>query len=133
MFNIIGILVLIFASVSYAEDQIKITGSYTYRTDEQSQEIIGDLACFTPDSASKKLIPRQENDRRDVWFCFNNSEQALKLLKVKSELNNKCGYEAEAKVIIKDYKVYSGEGDGFDTANLVSVTTVAPQKIISCD
>ena len=124
---------MIFASVSYAEDQIKITGSYTYRTDEQSQEIIGDLVCFTPDPSSKKLIPRQKNDFRDVWFCFNNSAEALKLLNVKSELNNKCGYEAEAKVIVKDYKVYSGEGDGFDTADLVSVTYVAPQKIMSCD
>lgn len=133
MRNVIGILALFFASNSYAEDKIKIDGYYTYRTDEQSQEIIGDLVFFTPASTSSALIPGQKNGRRDVWFCFNNSTEALKLFKIKSELTVKCGYEAEAKIIIKNYKVYNCEGDYFDTANLVSVTSVAPQRTIPCE
>jgi hypothetical protein len=74
-----------------------------------------DLPCFDVDSSSVNVLPRWPRDeRRRVWFCFVNAEEAVRLL----------GPPRDGRRVtleIDDYQTVRRYTDAFDTARLIRV------------
>lgn len=109
-------------------------GRYEYRTDAHSLEQIGDLACFYPSKKTAHLLPRSSTDGRLPWFCFTNTDFAAEALGIKTNnTESGCGVTGPAIVEVQGYQVYSGEGDGFDTAYLTKAIRLSTLKALSCN
>lgn len=87
-----------------------VTGSFGIVTDDY---VVGDGVTFSVDRLSSYL-PREINDRRDLWFVFTNYEEALLML----EDYKDCG---EISIIIDEYKLDLTESAVVNTAKLVKV------------
>lgn len=125
-----------FATTAATPASLTLSGKFNYSTDEMSQEMTGDVVCFYPDKAgqsavlgSLKMSARQYG--HDVWFCFDNSAAAAKQLGFKlGPMKNSCGVSGVATVVITKYSRYAEEGDGNDSATLVSVVKKSPPRPI---
>ncbi|HBB33244.1 MAG TPA: hypothetical protein DDZ80_25860 [Cyanobacteria bacterium UBA8803] len=85
----------------------EVTVRGTYRTEIDNQP------CFFVDEASASKLPRFIRDDRNTWFCFNNAEEAKKIL---------GGLNAESKnvtIAINDYQIVYEHSDVFNTTTLV--------------
>ena len=130
---VIACILLTLSSLALAETDLTLTGSYEYRTDSESLEMIGGFVCFFPNKESAKLLPRPKTDQRLSWFCFTNRAQSKKLLGITTKSTKpNCGMAGTATVQVSDYEAYLGEGDSFDTALLQSVIGNSNAKVISC-
>jgi hypothetical protein len=125
---------LLFGSSScFADTALTLDGRYEYRTDAESLEIIGRRVCFFPSEDAANFLPRPSSDHRLPWFCFTNTESATQALRIEGKENNSgCGLTGTATVQVQDYEVYSGEGDGFDTAYLSKLVRVSESKDLPC-
>lgn len=110
---------------------ITFDGRFEYRTDTENLENIGRFVCFVPSKESAKFIPRPSTDRRSPWFCLTDTAKAIQNLKINVQ-NNSCGVSGNATIQVQDYVVYSGEGDGFDTATLNKVLKISESKELPC-
>lgn len=120
-------------NASLAANEISVSGRYEYRTDAQSLEMLGDMPCFYPGPESAKLLPRPAGDKRLAWFCFKNKEESKKLLNIPEQIKGKnCGISGQAVLKVANYVSYNGEGDGVDTAVLVTVTEKSAPRKLAC-
>ena len=79
------------------------------------------------------MFVRPKSDKRLAWFCFKNEAQSKELLGILIQKNEvSCGVTGEATVSVNEYVAYLGEGDGFDTALLQSVSSRAKPKVLPC-
>lgn len=112
---------------------LRLQGAFQFRTDAQSQELLGDQVCFYPDAASSRLLPRKASDPRLAWFCISSSAQARQLLHIEAELSpSSCGLQGQALIEVEAYRVYEGEGDGHDLAQLRRVISVSKPRPLPC-
>lgn len=75
--------------------------------------------CFEVDSAGAASLPRWPLDRRRVWFCFDNADEAARWLGPP-----RAG--RSVAIEIDDYRTVRHPSDVFDTARLVRVIDPAP-------
>jgi hypothetical protein len=87
--------------------------------------------CFFPDPESVARVPRPPLTNRTLWFCFKATPQARKAFAI-PEARSSCGYQGTAKVIVRNYQPYSGEGDDHDVADLVRVINAQPPVELKC-
>ena len=74
-----------------------------------------DLVCFDVDSSSVNALPRWPRDeRRRVWLCFDNRDEAVRQLGPSRD-------ERPVTIEIDDYQTVRHYTDAFDTARLVRV------------
>ena len=137
---LVAACVLCIASIAVlAAPPLKLTGEFSYHTDEMSQEMIGDLVCFTPSSVGANQILEHlsmtgDDYGHDVWFCFSDTEQAKKALNIPAKAaQDSCGYGGKATVTVSGYDVYLEESEGSDMAKLESVSYVSPVATIDCE
>lgn len=79
-----------------------------------------DLLCFEVDSSSVNALPRWPRDeRRRVWFCFDNRDEAVARLGPPRPGRS-------VTIEIDDYQTVRHPTDAFDTARLVRVMEDAP-------
>jgi hypothetical protein len=118
---------------TYFTGEVIVSGKYKQLkqdpTGHQSTQL-----CFDPSPESSRLLPREGSDRYK-WFCFNNQEEAQKLLQIPERLLTDgaiCAYGGEATVQISDYRIYSSLS-GIDSAKLDKVLAVAAPKATTCE
>jgi hypothetical protein len=113
---------------------ITIKGIFRYSTFHEDQENIGDQVCFVPAKEYMYLIPRDNDDRRDIWFCFQNTEETKKLFGISEILKKKNGIQyvitGDATIKIANYIADIEETSTNDTAKLVRVVTISKLDII---
>jgi hypothetical protein len=126
-------LLLCAAPLCAAESKITFEGKYEYRTDVESQEMLGEQVCFFPTKPSSENVPRPTGDHRLPWFCFTNSKQAAHLFGFAlNARSNECGLKGNAKISVSSYKRYSGEGDDNDVATLDAVLVKSKPESLPC-
>lgn len=86
--------------------------------------------CFFPDQRTAKLATRKAETNRLVWFCFSPNQEARQALKVPAKQEGKCGFSANASVVVSNYS----DTDGFqsDTAKLEKVIKLGAVKEVPC-
>lgn len=97
-----------YATVSFSGKET-VSGKITYYP---TGGFMGEAICMdrlSADSLSK--IPKMINDTRDVWFCFNNLDEA------REDLNNLT----QATVIINNYTIKYYPTEVYNTADLVAI------------
>jgi len=126
---------LIQSDVSFsAEAPLEFDGRVEYRTDAESQEMLGKQVCFFPSKSASKNVPRPKGDLRMPWFCFANSQEASHKLGFNLKPNSRgCGVTGQAKVLVAGYKRYTGEGDDNDVATLISVMEKSKMNTLPCE
>jgi type II secretory pathway pseudopilin PulG len=93
------------------EDKVTVTGSYFVLNGD---ELLGSIWCLQElDEVSLSYMPKEINDTRDVWFCFNNDEKASSLLG-DNDLE-------KVTVTIDDYYINLKQSSVYNTATLVEV------------
>ncbi|MBT9495055.1 MAG: hypothetical protein IV107_22510 [Paucibacter sp.] len=113
---------------------LTLDGRFEYRTDAESQSVIGDQICFFPSAKSSPLLPRWSGDQRLAWFCFSQTARAAKQLSIPLQfIPGTCGVAGTATVEIDDYVVYASEGDGNDSAALRSVLKKSTAIPLPCE
>jgi hypothetical protein len=135
-----GIGLLLFACVSgllQAQSSSKspnvVTGTYTYRTDAESLEQLGDTVCFHPRSGSQFQYSRPSDDRRLMWFCFTNIDDVKQKLRIPPLAKIKeCGLQGQATVKIEKYQTGKEDTDDFDVAHLVAVRQISKTRPLVC-
>jgi hypothetical protein len=128
-----AVVLTFYSNFVSAADQLTFDGSYEYRSDQESLEIIGKQVCFYPSQPTSTLIPRSSGDQRLAWFCFSNSQKAANMLGFSlSKQSKACGIRGTAKVTVVEYKRYTGEGDGNDVATLKVVLEKSPPQALPC-
>lgn len=95
--------------------------------------MLGGRVCFYPSPESAARLPRAPGDMRLAWFCLRNSVRAKALLGTGAAVGKACGANGQARISVDEYRAYSGEGDGFDTARLRAVPWRADPQPIPCD
>lgn len=96
--------------------RVKLTGTVTHHADDVG--FLGGSVCMDElDAASIKRLPREKNDGRDTWFCFDNPTHAKKLLGKEKQIR--------ATITISSYTDVHFGGEAWNEAHLVSLT---PQK-----
>jgi hypothetical protein len=127
------VLCLHSAVVCAADEQIRFEGRYEYRTDKESQEILGKQVCFFPTSPTSALVPRPTGDHRLPWFCFSNSVYAANMFGFELSMDsNTCGIQGNADISVTGYKRYTGEGDDNDIATLKAVLRKSQPEVLLC-
>lgn len=127
------IAILTIVGECMAEPTLAVSGRFEYRTDAESLEIIGDVVCFYPSPSSSWVLPRPKSDKRLSWFCFTNIISSKKLLGIRVPPGKAaCGVTGKASIQISNYAPYLGEGDGVDTARLVSVGNSSSAEVLPC-
>lgn len=130
---IISCILLSIINLAFADTSLSLIGRYEYRTDPESMEMLGGFVCFYPNTESIKILPRSENPKQRIWFCFRNKAESKKLLALPTQqFKSNCGFVGTANIRVNSYEAYYGEGDGFDTALLQSVVSHSKPKDISC-
>ncbi len=131
--RLISLTTCLIPCIAIAASEITLSGRYEYRSDNESQDMIGDFVCFFPEADSAKRLPRAQNDKRMAWFCFANKTGSKNLLGI-SEAGKKseCGLVGTATVQITAYQPSQGEGDDFDTAQLQAVLNSTKPQTLSC-
>lgn len=110
-----------------------VTGTYAYHIDAESLEQLGDTVCFYPSSGSQFLHTRPSDDRRLMWFCFTNVNDAKRMLRIPPAAKIKeCGLEGQAIVEIGAYRTAKEDTDDFDVAQLVAVRHVSQPRHLVC-
>jgi hypothetical protein len=109
-----------------------VTGTWSYYTDEQSLEMLGDSVCFEPSADSVARFPVLKHAYHSSWFCFSNRAKAKVAFALPARRDKRgCGIGGKATVSITDYERYDGEGDDFDAARLLSVSDIT-RKPLAC-
>lgn len=83
-------------------------------------EFFSGMLCMLVDKTTSHLIPRV-GDPRTPWFCFENLEDAITMLKINAERINKECFSGFATVEITDYQQDKNESEVSDLAKLVRV------------
>lgn len=132
--NFFALLILsIGIANSVVAQELRLEGRFEHRTDEESRDMFGDQVCFFPDRLTAGQLPRETVDRPLAWFCFTNTVEAERKLRIPAPASAKsCGYAGTAVVTVNGYQVYRGEGDGNDLAVLRSVASVCKGETIRC-
>ncbi|WP_051303483.1 hypothetical protein [Psychromonas aquimarina] len=123
-------IVFLFSFSSLANQEITFVGDYTYYTDAESLEYLGDVVCFNPNDETAKLVIRKQKSNRSVWFCFAPNIEARKSLKVPPKKQGHCGYSGTASIIVSNYTDTGGYEP--DTAKLNKVLSLGKVKEILC-
>ncbi len=111
---------------------VTLNGTYQLRAfDGVNDEDI----CFIPDTISAKKLPDTESDG---YLCFNNKDEARKLLKLKPikwnrQPANVCLATGDATVTITNYEDIIADGDLTDLARLKSVQATSEPNFEKCD
>ena len=134
---IVALLTAAAVSPAFASDGLAVSGKFVYLPDL----MWGDQICFSPDARGQQTVidAYKTSDRQDwnvVWFCFDDTQAAAKLLGVSLKLaSGACGFEGQASVTIANYRLYLEENDlGNDVARLVSVQRKSEAKMLTqCD
>jgi hypothetical protein len=92
------------------EGEVEVNGVYRAHFDYPEVKV----PCFWVDPDSWAKLPRAQNDQRLIWFCFENTEEAIRQL-------GELGSQANARIVIDDYRTALSESDVFDSARLVRV------------
>lgn len=140
MMSLLRIAFLLFAcipglvgaeSLSKAPDVV--AGTYSYRTDAESVEQLGDAVCFYPRSGSRFRHTRPSGDRRIMWFCFANVNDAKRMLGIPPAAKiNECGLQGQATVEIDEHQTAKQDTDDVDVVRLVAVRNVSKTRSIGC-
>jgi hypothetical protein len=94
--------------------RIRVRGTPVWHPDHPE---VG-LLCFDVDSSSVDALPRWPLDeRRRVWFCFENRDEAARQL-------GSPGRKRPVAIEIDDYQTVRHPTDAFDTARLIRVIHV---------
>lgn len=64
------------ASVAFS-GQVTLTGSFEYFPPDD--EFFPEVVCFFPDETSAGRLPVMAGDGRNVWFCFDNVDEARRV------------------------------------------------------
>jgi hypothetical protein len=120
-------------AVFSAPKPLQLDGRFEYRTDAESQSILGNQICFFPSTQSAALLPRAPGDERLAWFCFSDTEQAAKHLNIALQPKpGACGTTGTATVEVEDYRVFVREGEGNDVAALRLVLQQSKSSPLPC-
>jgi len=92
-------------------------------TFEGEQSIVGEYAwstlendyCFYPDEEYAELMPRLENDAREMFFCFSNSSLANELFD--SENIDPSSPQVQAEIKIDNYQYNYAPGAAYSVDN----------------
>ncbi|HEX6064520.1 MAG TPA: hypothetical protein VFZ04_09895 [Longimicrobiales bacterium] len=90
--------------------EAEVTGSYRAHFDYPENK----APCFWVDVESLAKLPRAQGDQRLVWFCFENSDVAIRQL-------GELGTQSRATIVIDNYTTNLHQSDAWDTARLVRV------------
>jgi len=114
----------------YYSGKVILEGEYRYSKSDEDQEVIGDQVCFHPSKKDGKLIPRDNDDHRSPWFCFENTQQAKNLLDLSDLLKNPkvCEVSGVVTVEITNYVVDKAETETNDIAYLVKIIKKSKPK-----
>lgn len=116
------------------QGEVTLTGQYSRVLEQEYLDYMGDNICFYPDATSAKLIPRDKNDMRSVWFCFSNFKTAKATFNIPDQIKSGyCEYKGRATVRIKNYDIFIVESEGSDYAKLLSAKNISPAKAVKCD
>ncbi|WP_225765075.1 hypothetical protein [Stenotrophomonas sp. Marseille-Q4652] len=124
---------MLLAASAAAASPLQLSGEFRY----QPSSLEGEQICFYPDPAGQQSILRAikmsaDQYGHDVWFCFNDTEEAAKLLGVSLKLApTVCGFEGRASVSVSGYLPNLEEGDAVDLASLDAVGSVTGVKAIA--
>jgi len=111
----------------YYEGNLTLSGKYR---EYNQANLLGEMLCFYPDEASEALIPREAEDTRQAWFCFDDQEAA----KAMFEINEKDTFEdtavecieGKATIEISNYVTDLLATEVFDEAKLEKIITKEP-------
>jgi hypothetical protein len=95
--------------------------------------IFGGTLCFNADKKSSYLIPRDKDDTRKPWFCFEKQDEAKAKLGLGEGFDlAKCpsGISGDATIVVNGYVVDKLESEVFDTAKLENAVSSSQP---SCD
>lgn len=114
----------------YYRGSVIVSGEY--KAFSPTAVFVGGQLCFYADEETGYLIPRENGDERNPWFCFNNPEKAKKMLGIDSGKifsDEKVAYVyGKATVKISNYVVDKKESEVWDTADLDEV--ISKEKYI---
>ncbi|MBE3596170.1 MAG: hypothetical protein IMW86_03895 [Hydrogenibacillus sp.] len=97
------------------EGQVTVTGTVVHHPEDDA--FLGNLICMMElDEASERKLPRMRGDQRDVWFCFNNTEEARRALLAQPGTGR-------ATVVIDDYTIQHRPTEVWNSATLVRVVS----------
>lgn len=113
-----------------------VSGTFSRNTDRERLEFFIDMLCFQTDKASARLIPVNPVNgtaNETPAFCFSNTKEAMRLLKVPRKISNRnCGYQGKATVTITGFVADLEETATFDMARLVRVISTTKPEPIFC-
>jgi hypothetical protein len=72
--------------------------------------------CFWVDLQSWRKLPRAQGDGREVWFCFENRDEAIRQLGALTK-----DKESHVTIVVDNYTTHLSQSDAWDTARLVRV------------
>lgn len=102
--------------------RVKLTGTVT-RYAEDAGFLGGSVCMENLDASSVKRLPREKNDGRKTWFCFDNPKLAKKLLGKKSQIR--------ATATISSYTDVHFGGEAWNQAHLVSLVPEKKKKNVT--
>lgn len=106
----------------YYSGSATLQGEFWYPISNSEREVIGDQLCFDVPDPQSKLIPREADDQRSTWFCFKDTQQAIKQLGLTELAKQKvCELRGTATVEVTNYVVDKEQTDTNDRAELVAV------------
>lgn len=114
--------------VNYFRGKIVVSGEIHIDPNDEFQ---GGMLCMSVDKATSHLIPRV-GDPRSAWFCFENMEDATRMLKIDSaRIANEC-LTGNVTVEIADYRQDTNESEVSDFAKLVRIIKATSYKYGKC-
>ena len=133
-----GILLLAFTSPLLQAQTLPaspdiVEGTWTYRTDAESVEQLGDSICFVPVPGSKVKYARPPADPKMTWFCFANDDDAKRMLRIPAPLPAKgCGVQGQATIEIGEGRPAKPDTDDVDAVRLIAVRKAGDVREIPC-
>jgi len=107
----------------YYRGSVIVSGEY--KAFSPTTFFLGSQLCFYADEETGYLIPRENGDERNPWFCFNNPKKAKKMLGIDSEKifsDEKVAYVyGKATVKISNYVADKMASEVWDAADLEEV------------
>lgn len=115
---------------TYYDGHITVSGKY-FRSD------IGGNLCFSVNSTTDYLIPRESTDKRVAWFCFQNESSAKSLLGIAKEpyytkyipVPYDLGFGL-ATIVVSNYVVNNMATEASDTARLEKIISNAKNPVV---
>ena len=117
-----------------SDPALTVSGTYSYRTDEMSLDMIGKRVCFEPDDASRATLPVHRHGSPSRSFCFRESDAVARQLGFTLDSRpGACGVQGPATVEIAGYRLGAPDSDEADQATLLAVRTAGRPSDVACE